>query len=326
MDEFERVARMVADGRITAEEGDRLIAVLRTVHATGDELENVRAEFEGEASGGERVSGRQMSDPATPEGVAPSTLGAPAHPSAPLPPLDTAASEPVAPAATPNGASALRAPTGAPTDVRWLRIEALAGDLDVSVDPSIAAPAGRSGSRELRFEETSEGHKLIGVGNGGSRNADEGWLPFGNVLKGDFSVTVPHGYGVELAKIAGDIDIDGVEHLRGSLAAGDLTADSLRSVDFSALAGDVKITLLPTSGAHRVQVKAGDLSVALLPGSNVSVSGGVSLGDAQVDAPLHVERHLVSQRLSGSVGGGTASLELKVTAGNIRVRVSEADE
>src|SRR5690606_3246108 len=81
MDELERVAQMVADGRITAEEGDRLIAVLRSVQATSEELDETTAHLEDAV-------------PAEPAPPLPPLPAAP--PRAPLPPLGPTAAVPEA--------------------------------------------------------------------------------------------------------------------------------------------------------------------------------------------------------------------------------------
>lgn len=342
MNEIERVANMVADGRITADEGDRLIAVLRSVAA------GVR-EPDGEPDDGRVPTETTLGSAARVEvSDVPPAPRPPEAPRAPLPPLtpvapaapvaaaaEAAAAEAAAApeaAATPGSASNAAtapgsasqqgkdgaAPRLAPAGIKWLRVEMLAGDLEVAVDPRLAAPTGRSGSRDLGFEPTPEGYRLTGGAKPAS--ADLAWLGLGNVLKGDFSLRLPPGYGVELAKTAGDIELHGVEYLRGTLAAGDLDAHGLKGVDLDTLAGDVDIRIAPTAGRHRVHAKAGEVTVVLLPGSDVTVTGNVSVGDIEVEPPFETERRLVGERFEGTVGAGTAALEVKVIAGNIVIR------
>ena len=61
-------------------------------------------------------------------------------------------------------------------------------------------------------------------------------------------------------------------------------------VDLGLSAGDVNATVRLTTGEHRVKLSAGDLNITLLEGSSVRVTGGVSMGDADADAPLTTRR------------------------------------
>lgn len=312
MDELERVAQMVADGRITAEEGDRLIAVLRSVQATSEELDETTAHLEDAV-------------PAEPAPPLPPLPAAP--PRAPLPPLGPTAAVPEAAAlgsppmqARTSGNAAADDDFAAP-GTKWVRVDLLAGNLTVNVDPTLTAPAGRSGSSDLSFEATSYGYRLVSSGPQGI---------FGGVLgkfrTGDFTVSLPVGFGVELAKTAGDIELRGVPYLRGTLSAGDLDAFGLKGVDFTALAGDVYVSLTLTEGRHRVDTKVGDIEAVLLPGSNATVKAEVSVGQISAEAPFKTERRTVGQRTEGAVGTGTAALDLRVMAGSIEVRSGVDDE
>lgn len=318
MSEIERVANMVADGRITPEEGDRLIAVLRSVGPSD--------------TPGTSMPPLAPAAPAAPTApvapVAPVPPATPAGPAAQATPTSQAAPAasvaPVTPAAatsqTPPGAAAARA---VPPTVRWVRVEMVAGDLDVTVDPQLIAPTGTSDTHELRFEPTDEGYRLTGAPR---RGAGPVRLGLGNVMKGDFSLRLPPGFGVDLAKTAGDIDLGGVEFLRGTLTGGDLGAHGLKGVDLDTVAGNVDISIAPTSGRHRIAAKAGVVNVVLLPGSDVTVDGGVSVGDIKTEPPFRTERRLVGCRVEGTVGAGTATLELKVIAGDIFLRSGDDHE
>lgn len=330
MNEIERVAQMVADGRITAEEGDRLIAVLRSVQAADQQLEATRARLEDP----EPATGAQ--DGADADPTSPHPLPA-APPPAPLPPVGATVAAPEAatagspPAQHPPldhasgaGAAASQAATGgaaqptadyAPPGTRWVRVELVAGNLDVKVDPSLSVPTATSDSKVVALEPTDYGYRL---GMASPPGVSIGF--FGKFKTGDFELVLPAGYGLELAKTAGDIDLHGVPYLRGTLAAGDLDAHGLEGIDFTTLAGDVFVSLAPKRGRHRVHAKVGEIEAVLLPGSDVSVKGDVSMGDITAGAPFATERSLVSERVTGAIGAGTASLELKVTAGSIELR------
>lgn len=323
MDELERVAQMVADGRITAEEGDRLIAVLRSVQATSEELDETTAHLEDSVPvDAAAISTTQNSAPSVPPLPA-------ALPRAPLPPLGATAAVPEAAAVgspppqphTSEQRNAVADSEFAPAATKWVRVELLAGNLTVSVDPTLTEPAGRSGSSDLSFEATAYGFRLASSGSQGI---------FGSVLgkfrTGDFTVSLPVGFGVELAKTAGDIELRGVPYLRGTLSAGDLDAFGLQGVDFTALAGDVYASLILTGGRHRLNTKVGDIEAVLLPGSHATVEAEVSVGQISAEAPFKTERRTVGHRTHGVVGAGTATLELRVTAGSIEVRSGVDDE
>ena len=353
MNELERVAQMVADGRITAAEGEQLTAVLRSVQSADEELEDTRARIE------------NLSSPADGSATASSSTPSTAPARAPLPPLEAGAAAPEA-AATPrlnepeaaatprldepksatprrldeperaaiphvNEPEAATTPHPkadhepqadyAPPGTKWLRVELMAGDLDVTVDPSLSMPIATSDAGNVALEPTDDGYRLASrSGQGGL-----GGL-LGKVRAGNFKVVLPDGYGLELAKMVGDIDLKDVPYLRGTLSAGDIDAHGLRGVDFTTLAGDVYLSLKPQPGRHQVRAKVGDIEAVLLPGSDVTVKGNVSMGDITASEPFKTERNLVSENVTGTLGTGRATLDLWVTAGSIEVRSGEEHE
>lgn len=312
MDEIARVEQMVVEGLITAEEGERLKAVLRSVQEA-DELEATRA-----------AEGVEAHDagPATslPSGDPPVALMSPA----PIPPVSPL---PAATVPEPTGAR----PAGdasAPAGTRWVRVDVVAGDLDVHVDHGLSEPKVTSDSGEATLEPTEYGYRVaLGAkGDGFLRNLDGMFVGLiGRGRPGDVKLTLPAGYGVDLAKTAGDVDLYGVPYLRGVLTAGDLDAHGLEGVDLTSLAGDVFVSLCSKSGRHRIVNTAGELEVVLLPGSDVTVAGDVSIGDVKAGPEFKTGRRIVSETVSGTIGAGTAKLDLKVTAGTIKLRTGTDD-
>jgi len=327
---------MVADGRITAAEGEQLTEVLRSVQSADDELEDTRARIE------------SLSGPGDETAVASDSTPSPASARAPLPPLEAGAAAPEA-AATPhlnepeaaatphlnepeaaatphlNEAKAATTPHPnedreaqagyAPPGIKWLRVELMAGDLDVTVDPSLSAPTASSDVGSVGLEATEDGYRLASRSGQGALGGF-----FGKVRAGNFKVVLPDGYGLELAKMVGDVDLKDVPYLRGTLSAGDMDAHGLLGVDFTTLAGDVFLSLKAQHGRHQVRAKVGDIEAVLLPGSDVTVNGNVSMGDITASEPFKTERSLVSESVSGKLGSGRATLDLWVTAGSIKVR------
>lgn len=322
MNERERIEEMAAAGTITREEADRLLAVL-------DDLDGV------ETAMGEVDATARVVDPESPSAETPE------------PAPDVIASGP--PAAEGLERSVRQVVQGArerarhglerelrelgraggrgrldPEGVRWLRIEMLAGDVDVHVDAEASAVrATVDGEREIELEDTEQGLRLRQF----PRGADGSFLDrlLGGLRRGDTEVVLPPGWGIELAMKAGDVSLQGVAWLRGHLVAGDVDADALEGIDLTMNAGDVDVALHPTVGEHRIALSAGDVEVRLRQGSSVRVEGAVSIGDATVSAPLTSQRRGMGERFEGTVGDGAAELELRLSTGDVTVRVEEAD-
>jgi len=210
-----------------------------------------------------------------------------------------------------------------------VRVELVAGDLDVGVDPQLTEPRAESDTGEAALERTDYGYRVsIGRGEGSFLRGLEGPLAGLLISKGrpgDLKLTLPAGYGVDLAMTTGDVDLDGVPFLRGTLSAGDLDAHGLEGINFSSMAGDVSVSLRPTSGRHRIVNTAGELKVTLLPGSDVAVHGDVSIGEAKAGPEFQTGRRMMSGTVSGAIGAGTARLDLKVTAGSIKLKTGTDD-
>lgn len=357
MDEIARVEQMVAQGLISADDGERLKEVLRSVQEA--EQEGTAPQLA--AAGDDRPALPYDASVVSPAG--PATLGGPAAtPSAPglsapippVPPLAPTTAPPVAPpsaattttsaepaasstaaaTAAPSGAqaahrSAPAADAGLPAGTKWVRVELVAGDLDVGVDPQLTEPRAESDTGEAALERTDYGYRVsIGRGEGSFLRGLEGPLAGLLISKGrpgDLKLTLPAGYGVDLAMTTGDVDLDGVPFLRGTLSAGDLDAHGLEGIDFSSMAGDVSVSLRPTSGRHRIVNTAGELKVTLLPGSDVAVHGDVSIGEAKAGPEFQTGRRMMSGTVSGAIGAGTARLDLKVTAGSIKLKTGTDD-
>ena len=354
MDEIARVEQMVAQGLISADDGERLKEVLRSVQEA--EQEGTAPQLA--AAGDDRPALPYDASVVSPAG--PATLGGPAAtPSAPglsapippVPPLAPTASPAAAATAAPNAApnaatnaTANAAPSGAqastdrpapaadaglPAGTKWVRVELVAGDLDVGVDPQLTEPRAESDTGEAALERTDYGYRVsIGRGEGSFLRGLEGPLAGLLISKGrpgDLKLTLPAGYGVDLAMTTGDVDLDGVPFLRGTLSAGDLDAHGLEGINFSSMAGDVSVSLRPTSGRHRIVNTAGELKVTLLPGSDVAVHGDVSIGEAKAGPEFQTGRRMMSGTVSGAIGAGTARLDLKVTAGTIKLKTGTDD-
>lgn len=334
MSDIERIHQMVREGRITAEEGERLIQVLR-------EVDDADARIGQEA----RAIDRQMHDPSAAAGAAnlagvgqpAATEPAPTQPAAARPeatqpaatqpaatqpaaarPAGTqpegAASGPATPEPTPDAPTATPAPPTTP----WVHVSMLAGDLEVRVDPALHEPQVTGAPGSVSVEREGADFRVSFRPEGG------GFLDrfLTQMRSGRVQVVVPDGHGVDLSMRAGDVRLHGVPYLRGRLSAGDLRADALRGIDLQSAAGDISVRLLLTEGRHRIASATGDVKVVLQPGSSVRVDGSVSIGDAEGHGPAFTtERKGLGDRVVGTLGDGAAELQIHVTTGDVDVEV-----
>ncbi|MDF1523592.1 MAG: hypothetical protein P1P87_12365 [Trueperaceae bacterium] len=329
MNELERIEAMRAAGTISDAEADRLVAVLRDLEAIpgataapadGEEARRVARETREqarvaareargaaraarEARGGADELGRAALDAVQGglervrdalSGVALGGTGAGAAseggpdvaPSGDLTPAD------VAPAAT-----------------RWLRVELVAGDVELYGADDVDAPEVVAGDG-VRLEATDQGARV---------NVDPETSLLGRFRPVDVRVRVPRAWGVDLDLKAGDLELSGVRYVRGRVLAGDVEIAEAHGIDLTCGAGDLSIGLRPTEGRHRVVARAGDLSVRLLEGSDVEVEGRLSMGDLSVRG-LESERRGLGGVVRGRLGQGRAHLTLELGAGDLQIR------
>ena len=213
-------------------------------------------------------------------------------------------------AETAAGATAAEPRAIAPEGTRWLRIDLPAGDLDVRADDVEAPMLDDDSDGRVRLEATPEGARLF-------TDPERGLL--GRYTPADARVRVPRAWGVDLDVKAGDLDVRDVPFVAGRVLAGDVEVRAARGLDLTCLAGDVSVAIGPRQGRHRLAVRAGDLSVRLLPGSDVDVDGRVSVGDASAHG-LERERRGLGAVVRGRLGEGTAKLAVELGAGDLEVR------
>lgn len=309
MSEIERVRRMVQDGRITEAEGQQLIEVLKGAEAADEELQAAdrqivaESRFEAPLPAAEHVS--TTPQPVNPQ--APQTPTAPARPAA-------AGQAPAAP--TPPSPVA-----SAPEGTRWVKLQMLAGDLTVNVDEAIEEPIAEcDGPVDVIIERS---------GNGFNVKWDVPDMSFlekmlGRIKSGNLSLTLPKGLGLDLNTTAGNVQLNHVPYLRGSMTAGNLEARGLRGIDFTGRAGDYKVELDLTSGAHRMNVTAGNIKLKLAATSSVAINAMSSIGDITSHIPNIKKRsRMLGEELSGSLGTGQSKLEVSVTTGSVTLEVSD---
>ena len=291
----ERIQALVAQGKITQEEATRLLSALKNseIEETGEAEREAEREAARESPRAEVV--REARD--------------------------------VARAALARAQKKDDLPQG----LRWVRASMLTGDLNICVDPALSEP--EVDGEAAQFEVKRDGGDFVirplkrkkdkVPRREGLDGLVDGVSEFvGGLFErmGDLKVRIPAGFGVVVDSKAGDVRVSGAPFVKARLLAGDLNVQDVGGVDLGLSAGDVNASVRLTKGEHRVKLSAGDLNITLLEGSSVRVTGGISMGDADADAPLSVRRTGMGGSLVGQVGGGEASLEVSVSAGDLEVR------
>ncbi len=204
----------------------------------------------------------------------------------------------------------------APEGTRWLRIELAAGDVEVQAADVDAPTLDEDDDGRVHLETTADGARVFA-------DPERGFL--GRYTPAEARVRVPRAWGLELDVKAGDLDVRDVPFVAGRILAGDVEVRGARGLDLTCLAGDVSIAVAPTEGRHRLVVRAGDVSVRLQPGSDVTVDGRVSVGDASARG-LERARRGLGAVVHGRVGSGRAQLAIELGAGDLEVRVEGRPE
>lgn len=203
----------------------------------------------------------------------------------------------------------------APEGTRWLRIDLAAGDLEVRAADVDAPTLDQDDDGRVHLETTADGARLF-------TDPQRGF--FGRYTPAEARVRVPRGWGIDLDVKAGDFDVRDVPFVAGRILAGDVEVRGARGLDLTCLAGDVNIAVAPAEGRHRLVVRAGDVRVRLLPGSDVTVDGRVSVGDASARG-LERERRGLGAVVHGRIGSGKAHLAIEIGAGDLEVRAEERE-
>lgn len=289
MTDKERVLALVEEGKITQEEADRLLAALGEVEELEGDMESVE---------------RELTATSEAPQVSAVSKGAERNPGE----TDTSAGEKVS------------RETDLPKDLHWVRVNLMAGDIDIKVDDSLNEPIV-----EGKANVVKEGDDFV-IKLGAKKTDDS----FGDMISGfvgkfgDLDIRIPPGYGVDINSKAGDINIKDVPFLKGKMLAGDIDAKNIGGANVSLSAGDIDISLRPVSGEHRIVATAGDVDITLLEGSSVHLEGAVSMGDFRARGfEVKENKSLTGGGFSGCIGEGAATLNIQLSAGDLDVRAHE---
>ncbi|WP_216323962.1 hypothetical protein [Deinococcus aestuarii] len=123
-----------------------------------------------------------------------------------------------------------------------------------------------------------------------------------------------HGGNLKAAEMGGPT------HL--SVHGGGLSLEGARTLNASVHGGNLRWAGQLVGGDHRVEVNAGNVSLALLPGSSVRVEAEVTVGGFMANFPTTKSGGFMNARHTGQVGEGAASLSCRVTAGQLMVNTA----
>jgi hypothetical protein len=359
MSEIERVRALRDAGHITTEEAERLIGVLRELDgdvgaaAAGGAATGTVASASASAVGpGPSFPGTPPGPPAPPappsppapsEPTVPPVPPGPAEPDAPavppgpgapdapavppgpaepeVPPVPSGPSEPGAPPRTTEpevAADASAAIRLAPEGTRWCAIDLIAADLSVT-SADVAEPVIEADDdQEILITPTHDGVRV-----GSRRGASiDSWI--GRMRSLAVDVRLPRDWGLALDLKAGNASVRNVRFVHGRMLAGELDVRGAEAIDVSKAAGDLTVEFRPTQGRHRIVSKAGDVDVTLLPGSHAVVDGSVSIGDLHARG-FEIDRRTVGGQARGRFGDGSAHVEVRLTAGDLKLRAPRAE-
>ena len=308
MDPFrERIENLLRQGKISPEEANKL---LKALDNTGD----------------------TTSAPLTGHGAVP-PIPVPPIPRPPTPPA------PVTPPPPPRAAPAPPVPpvtTSTTTQSSNAQIDGLlnklsvsitAGDINIRGLPNHKGITAHSDNGHLEVIRNGDEVRLVAIGQINDPT-EIGWLntvlkTIGRNLPVDLEITVPSDFKLlEIAALAGDVDVNGVTgRVKVDLQAGDLTLNDAGSFEINAKAGDVKINTTLTDGDSRVTALAGSIKLKLQSGSSVTMKASTVAGDVSAKGFIltQTEKRITGGSLEGRLGGGRATLECRLTAGDLEI-------
>lgn len=112
-------------------------------------------------------------------------------------------------------------------------------------------------------------------------------------------------------------EMGGPTHL--TVNGGNLTLEGGQALTASVNGGNLRWTGHLTGGDHRLEVNAGNATLHLLPGSSLNVQAEVTVGAFKADFPTHKSGGFLNNRYTGQLGGGAAQLSCRVAAGQVKV-------
>jgi hypothetical protein len=313
MDPFrQRIENLLRQGKITPEEANKLIRALEPQgESTSDSLT-------GSAPVVPPPQTKPVAPPSPPEPIAPPTPVTP-----PAPPAPPKAVEVVVVAPTPS-TSSHAVLSG---NISRLEISANSGDVLVRGVAGLHQIEAEVKNGTLETNHKDGVARIVAHGNLDDPT-EIGWLntvikTIGRALPVQLEVRVPEQLqNLEVRLLAGDLDVLNVQGaVEIDLSAGDLTLEGASRFAVNAKAGDIKIKAKLENGESSVKALAGDVKVQLLPGSSVSLVASVKAGDVSAKGFIltQTEKRLTGGSLEGRLGAARAKLECSLLAGDLDI-------
>jgi hypothetical protein len=122
----------------------------------------------------------------------------------------------------------------------------------------------------------------------------------------EYSIHAPAGTNLDLHQSAGNLQASGFT----------------RNVDASVSAGRLIVEMGALGGSQRVSLRTsvGELVLRVPSAANATIAASTSVGAIDTDFPLSVVRETVRQSANGTIGKGTAVVDLTNSTGAIRIQ------
>lgn len=304
----ERIQSLLEQGKITAEDADRLRGASSTpsnapsAPSSWDSVSVARDTQEPRAARFEKTEKTPPDAPKPPRG-----------PEVPRPPQPDA----------PRGVRVQTYVYSGP--VRKVIVQSRAGNIEVSGGQERVEVESSRGT----FEATLEGDVLTLRNGFDLANFPKGmdWLndPFKalqGILPSNLEILLPDGVEVfEIQSVAGNIEISDVSaRVILDVKAGNIELSETTSFQIHNTAGNVEVSgCLKNNEKSSIHSTAGNVEVSLEHGSSVRVSASVQAGNIDLDG-FNVskrDKRMVGESVEATLGSGEGSLEIRVQAGNL---------
>lgn len=119
------------------------------------------------------------------------------------------------------------------------------------------------------------------------------------------------GGNITVGEVAGQTDL--------SVQGGNLSVQGAAGLNASVQGGNLDWAGTLSAGDHRAEVHGGNIRLRLLPGSSVRLEADLTAGNFSADFPTHKSGASVRTHHQGQLGAGDARLSCQVMAGQLRV-------
>jgi hypothetical protein len=242
--------------------------------------------------------------------------------------LDSAAD--TTPSAPTTGVTDAAAHPSGPASVARIVIRSEGAKLIVLADPNVAeaiAEGPHQFSREgnVLHVRTGEPNENGGFRMGGGMPRWLNWLPPGPGQR-RVTVRVNPNVPVELDAMASDIEVSGLRRrfVARVNTSQFLVRDHEGSLDFSVMMSNSEVDVLLREGDSRITSDLSDVTVRLLPDSDVRVRATAKMGSVDFERSAFFAQKNADGFTASSdavVGAGTASLSVEARMGAVKVRL-----